>query len=278
MFKKIAFIFLIFNFSFAIDYFSENALLSFADSLYNEKDYKGALLEYRRILTLDKRKSKDSTIYFKIALCYEKLKDYKNAISNYEKAVSDSSIVGYRIALNQTRLREFSYSINTINFYNKEIIFDKTGVLYTLNLISLSNYNLAKEVLGRETVFERVYYENLTNRISALIRGYEKFPDKNPYLAAFYSTILPGSGKFYAERWFDGLFSLTFIASTAVFATLYFMNNGVESWQGWVLTGTGIVFYFGDIYGAFKAAENYNKNKILSLEKEKDVLLDEISE
>lgn len=278
MLKKIAFIFLIFNFSFAIDYFSENSLLNFADSLYNEKDYKGALLEYRRVLTIDKRKIKDSTVYFKIALCYEKLNDYKNAISNYEKALNDIDIVGYRIALNQTRLKEFDFSIDTIKLYKKEIIFDKMGVLYTLNLISLSNYNLAKEVLRKETVFEKVYYENLTNRIAGLIKGYEKFPEKNPYLAAFYSMVLPGSGKFYAEKWFDGLFSLTFIASTAVFATLYFMNNGVESWQGWVLTGTGLVFYFGDIYGSFKAAENYNKNKIISLEKEKDALLDEISD
>ncbi|MCX7821268.1 MAG: tetratricopeptide repeat protein [Brevinematales bacterium] len=276
--KKIIFLFLIFNFSFAIDYFSEDSLLKFADSLYNEADYKGALLEYRRILTIDKRKTLESKIYFKIALCYEKLKDYKNAISNYEKAVNENEFVGFKIALNQTRLKDFFSSITTLKTYNKEIIFDKNGVLYTLNLVSISNYTLAKEMLVKESVFEQVYYQNMTNKLGNLIKSYEGFQPKNPYLAAFYSTILPGSGKFYAERWFDGLFSLSFIASTAIFATLYFMNNGIESWQGWVLTGTGVVFYIGDIYGAFKAAENYNKTKLSSLEKQKEELLNEISD
>ncbi len=278
MIKKIMFFLLIFSYTFTMDYFSEDSLLSFANNLYFEGDYRGALLEYRRLLTLDKRRIKDTTIYFKIASCYEKLKDYKNAISNYEKAINENEVVGFRIALNQTKNNEFFNSIETIKKYNREISFDKSGVLYTLNLISLSNYNLAREILAKNTSFEQLYYKDLTNRLNNLIKGYERLPEKNPYLAAFYSVLLPSSGKFYAEKWFDGLFSLSFIASTAIFATLYFMNNGLESWQGWVLTGTGVVFYFGDIFGAYKAAENYNNNKLISLDKKKEELLNEISD
>ncbi len=274
--KMVIFLILIFNVSFSLNYFSEDSILLFANSLYEEGDYKGALLEYKRLLTLSNRKTKDSLIYFKIALCYEKQKDYKNAISNYQLSVYENELSLFKIAINKTRIKEYNESLNYIKENKKEINFDKIGVVYTINLISISNYTLAKEYMLKNSPFEENYYNSLRNRLDKILKGYEKLPEKNPYLAAFFSVIIPGSGKFYSEKWFDGLFSLSFISSTAIFATLYFMNNGLTSWQAWTLVGTGVVFYFGDIYGSFKAAENYNKQKLNKLEKEKEEILDEI--
>ncbi|MGC8764375.1 MAG: hypothetical protein ACP5QT_00600 [Brevinematia bacterium] len=62
----------------------------------------------------------------------------------------------------------------------------------------------------------------------------------------------------------------------AVASGIYFFMNGVSSWQGWLLASTGFVFYIGDIYGSYKAAENYNKKKKEKLDEQKEYLLDEI--
>jgi len=183
----------------------------------------------------------------------------------------------FKIALDLARLKEYRYSLDFIKSYKQgELILDNYGILYAINLISLSNYSLAREMLSRPANLEIEYYINITNKLYYITTGLEKLPEKNPFLAAFFSSIIPGSGKFYSDRFFDGFFSLSFITSTAIFAGLYFSMNGITSWQGWTLAATGFVFYIGDIYGAYKAAERYNRLKEENLNRQKEELLEEI--
>ncbi len=82
--KWLLFFIFIFNFLHSVDYFSRESIYDFANHLYEEGDYKGALLEYKRLLTLNKRNTNNDEIYYKIGLCYERLNNFEKAIENYK--------------------------------------------------------------------------------------------------------------------------------------------------------------------------------------------------
>lgn len=98
----------------------------------------------------------------------------------------------------------------------------------------------------------RAIYEN---------RDFEK-GYKNPALAMTLSAIVPGSGKIYAGKWKDGLFSLLFVASNGYASYRGFAQNGIRSPYGWVFGSLGMGFYLGNIHGSGQAAKKHNENRI----------------
>jgi hypothetical protein len=82
---------------------------------------------------------------------------------------------------------------------------------------------------------------------------------KNPYLAAGFSLVIPGSGKVYTKNWQDGLISLLFVATNAWQAYRGFRQDGVRSVYGWVFGSIGAGFWLGNVYGSYKAGVKYNE-------------------
>ena len=80
-------------------------------------------------------------------------------------------------------------------------------------------------------------------------------------MAAGFSAIIPGTGKFYTRNWSDGLFSMLFIAGNAWQAYRGFNAHGIKSGYGWAFASLSASFYIGNIIGGAKAAKRYNKNK-----------------
>ncbi len=140
---------------------------------------------------------------------------------------------------------------------------------------------LAEGVMVDSLEFESWYYESLlldymmsgqwdevhinANKIeySDLFRFTRNTPDNyylSPFLAGTMSAIIPGSGKFYAKRWKDGISSLLFVGLTAFQSYRGFQKNGVESAYGWIMGGLSFSFYLGNVYGSVKAAKDYNQN------------------
>ncbi len=76
---------------------------------------------------------------------------------------------------------------------------------------------------------------------------------KSPILAAALSSVIPGAGRAYAGRPFDGLMGFL---TVAVMVTLQqesaARNHTIRS--GVLLVGT-LAFYFGEIYGAWRTAK-----------------------
>jgi hypothetical protein len=81
---------------------------------------------------------------------------------------------------------------------------------------------------------------------------------KRPGLAAVMSTVVPGSGKVYAGRWKDGLFSVLLLGTSAWQAWRLIDKKGIENPFSIFFTGMSVGFYMGNIYGSHKAANEYN--------------------
>jgi putative component of membrane protein insertase Oxa1/YidC/SpoIIIJ protein YidD len=76
---------------------------------------------------------------------------------------------------------------------------------------------------------------------------------KSPKLAAVLSALLPGSGRIYAERTWDGIFGfLTFTLSANL---AYEHLNSSHTIRGGLFLISSLVFYGGEILGAYRAAQ-----------------------
>ena len=78
---------------------------------------------------------------------------------------------------------------------------------------------------------------------------------KSPIVAGILSAIVPGAGRVYAGRWFDGFMGFVmvyFTASSAIDASKrdnYFGESFAYS--------MAVIFYTGEIYGAYRSAKYY---------------------
>ncbi len=85
---------------------------------------------------------------------------------------------------------------------------------------------------------------------------------KSPVAAAIMSTVLPGSGKAYVNRWGDAFISLLFVSTNAYAAYRAFNKKGIKSINGWIFGGLAFSFYSANIWGSAKAAKTYNRDII----------------
>jgi len=82
---------------------------------------------------------------------------------------------------------------------------------------------------------------------------------KKPFVAATFSTLIPGTGKMYTKNWKDGIISLLFVGVNGWQAYRGFNKYGSNSVYGWVFTGFAASFYIGNIFGSYKSAKKYNE-------------------
>jgi len=78
---------------------------------------------------------------------------------------------------------------------------------------------------------------------------------KSPALAASLSTVIPGTGRMYAGRWFDGFMGLSQFLFYAAITNYAYQND----WEVLTTIAGGITFivYGGEIYGAYRTAKYY---------------------
>ena len=79
--------------------------------------------------------------------------------------------------------------------------------------------------------------------------------NKSPLIAAGLSTILPGSGRMYAGRFRDGLMGLWMIVISSTAAYSSFQEN--KNNKGNFFSIITLLFYTGEIYGAYRTAKYY---------------------
>ena len=122
----------------------------------------------------------------------------------------------------------------------------------TLRLISYPKQELTLDGIETDRIdagLLNLYYES------------SNIKHRSPFLAASFSTLIPGSGKIYSGRWTDGLIAFLFIGGTSFAAFRGFEKKGVESAYGWIMGSVSLGFYLGNIYGSAKAAKVFNSRQ-----------------
>ena len=87
------------------------------------------------------------------------------------------------------------------------------------------------------------------------ITNAENNSHKSPLFAAALSIVLPGSGRMYAGRFLDGFMGMWMIAISGTAAYSSFQEN--RKIKGNLFSVITLIFYAGEIYGAYRTAKYY---------------------
>jgi len=247
------------------DYYSPENILTFADHLYQEKDYLRAIGEYQRYLFYSTQNA-DSVLY-KIGLCYRLAGDTEKAVSYFRKITSRDSDNPLRVSANYqiayTYFLHGQYE-NSLQYLDQVSVYAKSAdERGKLQILAAFNYLYQKRWRDAEHVLDLIAARdedlNLTaSSLNARAREGMNLPRKSPVMAGLFSIVIPGAGKIYCGEYGDGIYSLIITGITGWVAWNGFRENGIRSISGWVFGSMSGVFYAGNVYGSAISARVYN--------------------
>lgn len=224
---------------------SPQNIKKFADYLFNEKDYLRSAIEYEKLIDF----KKNDTLEFKIALSFQQMGKYNNALEKFINLKSNSVFYEkskreyfktFLLAEKYTDLQS-RLSIKNTNDFQR--------LLYLSYLFSGTD-------LPNQQNFLKIFSSNEKENILNFYNHKKNPPHKSQLLSGILSAIIPGSGKIYLDKIGDGI--VAFLA-TSVFTFLAYDNFANDhNFRGWLFSGLGFFFYAGNIYGSVVAAQIYN--------------------
>jgi tetratricopeptide (TPR) repeat protein len=250
------------------DYYTPENIYRFARHLYDEGDYRLAAGEFLRYLHYSDQNLKppDSTLYL-IGLCYRQSENYFQANEYFRRIISSPDLSDYR----DSARYQTGYGLFLAEHY-QESSSELTASLPEISsgeiksrirrLLGL-NYLYQQKWLSARLVYDSLIEDNTNDTISALFRNYAvkgiELPRKSAFKAGFMSAAIPGSGKIYARRLTDGVFSFLVIGLTTWQAYDGFSDDGTNSAKGWIYGTLSGILYTGNIYGSVVAVKLHNR-------------------
>ena len=250
------------------DYYSPENIYKFARYLYDNEDYLPAAGEYLRYLHYSgiEQHPPDSVLYM-VGMCHRQAGQYLQAGDYFGSITAGSpGSVYYDSAAYQA-----GYSLFLAQRY-EESASRLASPLPDISSVEMSSR--MKRLLGLNYLYMKRWqpafsvYDSLisiapNDSVSSRFRNYAdmgiSLPYKSPTVAGIMSTVIPGSGKLYARRLSDGIFSLLVIGLTSWQAYDGFSDDGVRSTKGWIYGTISGILYTGNIYGSIVAVKLHNR-------------------
>jgi tetratricopeptide (TPR) repeat protein len=243
---------------------TKNELLSFADALYDEKDYYRAITEYKRLIFYKPLSGEAIKASFRIALSYMEGKRYEAAIFQFKKfrqlypadplAMEALFLIGEGLYKLKNYDDAFKYFEKVELAAKLPEMKDRAAAAKGWCLAKKGRWSAAADVYGNlQDSASALTYERLSRDLTAAI----KLPQKSPTLAGALSAIIPGSGQLYLGRKQDAL--VAFLLNGAFIAGAMESFRKDEDATGAILLFFEAGWYAGNIYGATSGAHKYNR-------------------
>ncbi|MGB0431140.1 MAG: hypothetical protein ACPGLV_11750 [Bacteroidia bacterium] len=239
------------------DLYSVENSKKFATYLFKSGNYNQAAIEYERLVLTDSLNS--FTYKHKALVCYRKSNNLKTGLNRFNKWFKQKENLTYPLN------KEFSLYLTGSYLYNdaiaylqdcKDIAPSELSELLALNHCYLLDWQNAKANL------DKVETNSITKEVLTIaVNKGLKMKTKKPGLAATLS-IIPGLGRIYTGNYIDAGLSALTIGTFGWQAYTGFNKNGIKSAYGWLTGGVAAGFYFGNIYGSYRAAQLQNKQKL----------------
>jgi hypothetical protein len=232
--------------------FSEKSVAEFANYLYKTNQYSFASEEYERLVFNFPEKNEYK---LKLVNTYRLAQEYDKGISTCWNYINQNTTYSELFITEYTKL-----SFLTGNYSNVSML------LRTINLEDSlrNNIDLASRIIfldRKEISLENIDQNMVDYKLLDFYYQLDKVKRKSPFVAGFMSTVVPGSGKFYTNRWKDGVVALIFVGITGYQSYRGFSQKGVTSAYGWIMGGLSASFYLGNIFGSAKSANVYNQHQ-----------------
>lgn len=241
--------------------FAAPDLLSFADSLFAEKDFYRAVTEYKRFLHYFPDDPRTPSAQLKIARSFLNGERWQQADQAFEKVWihypdSPEAIVAKREYADAAYIRK-DYENATQRYSQLKQEGSKSPSTELSYRIGLSKLQQNRPEAAR------LQFQNLepglAQELSLSLDQYENLSQKSPRLAATLSAILPGAGQLYTERPKQAAIAFSLNAA--------FIYAAIEAWNNENYAVSGILslfelgWYGGNIYNAMNNAHKYNRHQ-----------------
>ncbi len=243
---------------------NRNELLSFADDLYDEKDYYRAITEYKRVIFQFPSSKEAITANFKIALSYMEGKRFDAAIVQLKKFrqfySADPLAVEALFLIAEALFNSGNYDEALKYFEKVELETDAPEMKE--RAIAAKGWCLARKGSWSKAAdlyrsLQGGYGGLMYGKLSKDLTGASSLPQKSPALAGTLSAIIPGSGQLYLGRKQDAL--VAFLLNGAFIAGAMESFRKDEDTTGAILLFFEAGWYAGNIYSATSGAHKYNR-------------------
>lgn len=258
---------LIFANSFGQDYHNFENSVRFGKFLYNTNQYEIAIQEFERAVFLN---PSDTSTYLFLFKSYNRNNQFESALKTYKRLFGKLDIE----AMPKEFGTEYLHNLILNNQYEKGGFFLENNRYF----INKSNYNLGLQIVKGN--WEGAYLlcketnQPLNQSLLNIIDQNRAIKYKKPVFAASMSAIIPGSGKFYAKKWKDGVVSFLLTSISGWLTYRAFIKYGDKNIYPWAMGAITTGYYSGNIYGSYQAAKKYNNAKEHELtSKARDILL-----
>jgi len=234
----------------------------FAKNLYDEGDYLRAANEFERCLFYSKNLElgTSDSILFWIGKSFRNDGKYKES-NSFLRKISPINTDFYLdtkllISLNYFNLEKNDSSLVFLDYNPKRL--PNYANQYKYNQLKLANYLILKQFDQANRCLSDIS-ESYSPIFKKLLLKSRNSKRKSPVLAGTLSALVPGSGKIYTNRFWDGLYSFLIIGVTSWRAYEGYKSKGFESVDFWVFGSMVSYFYLGNIYGSAISAKIYNQ-------------------
>ncbi len=228
---------------------------SFADHLYNSRQYNLAISEYERVLYFapaqDSLKVNLLESYYLAGKIDQGIRRVQELYPDQTNMSSKSSVIYTKMFIANKSLDKATAFLKASNTLEDS---DRYILLATISGLQ-SNWREGKSYIGKasasrtSTQYNMIFDEAIAQK------------KKSPLLAGALSAIIPGAGKAYSGYWKDGIISFVMIAGAGYQAYQSFSKRGSNSPRGWIFASIATGFYIGNIYGSQKSAKERNHKR-----------------
>ena len=246
------------TFCFAQNLYDREHSQKYAEYLFSSRQHTLAAEEFERLVYFDRN---NFSFKYYLIKSYRLSGDFNSGINRvYSFYGSSLDTMPHQMATEYMKLELLSDSLPVVRAFiqqNNRVLPVKKDVIQSCYLLLNGNYNQANLLAGDAAAKNPGFPGDL----KILSEKAARIKFKSPVIAASFSAIIPGTGKFYTKNWADGVVSMLFVAANAWQAYRGFNEHGIKSTYGWTFASLSASFYIGNIFGAVKAAKRYNKNK-----------------
>ena len=249
-----------------IDYYQPKNIRKFADHLYAQGDYLRAAGEYQRYLFSQPTASRNDVLR-RIADSYRLGGQPDRAVKFLETLLQtqpNSNLARYELGATYFLMGQYDESSRFLK--ESQDLFQGGEYRWKSQMLIGMNKLMQKRWESAIQHFDQFDLSGLPETAGHRASMYKRYaedgrelPSKNPLLAGFLSTVLPGSGRVYVGRPNDALLTVFLLGVLGWAAYDGFAENGVSSHKGWTFGTLGGIFYFGNVYGSVVAAQTHNR-------------------
>jgi len=240
---------------------------SFADSLFQERDYLNAAHEYKRLLFLNPDAPQIDFIAFRVAASYQNAGKLENAIRAYQLLIDTypKSVLVERAKNNIAQCHVLSGNSEQGLASLKQFLSEhKESSLAPRAHFTIGMLHADKgEWTQASRVWSDVYstypdtpFAEVSDRLARRIKNADTLPHRSPTVAGVFSALVSGSGQVYTGRTTDGLY--TFVGMVVLgSASFYYADQ--ERYEVAVPVGVlGLFLYGNSIYQSVQTARAFN--------------------